>query len=81
MYRWKIEVRSIIDGFKQKIKQLKQHCNKLYKTNTKLKRIINNSKINNFPSKRKQLYKPRKNKRYGTHLYSVFFSKLIVLLF
>ncbi|XP_025413374.1 sporulation-specific protein 15-like isoform X2 [Sipha flava] len=63
---WKIEVRSIIDGFKQKIKQLKQHCNKLYKTNTKLKRIINNSKINNFPSKRKQLYKPRKNKRLNT---------------
>lgn len=52
----------MIEGFKHKIDQLKEHCSKMNKKNIKLKRIINSSKINCF--KRKRIPTLQKIKRY-----------------
>lgn len=55
-------MRDMIEKFKHKIDQLKQNYSKLYQMNIKLKRMINNSKINHFL--KRKISKSRKNKMY-----------------
>jgi len=54
----------MIEGFKHRINELKHNCSKLYKKNGKLKRIIDNSKAKYSISRKKRMYKTRKNKKY-----------------
>ncbi|XP_060842330.1 putative leucine-rich repeat-containing protein DDB_G0290503 isoform X5 [Rhopalosiphum padi] len=65
MEMWRNEMHNMIEGFKQKINQLKYHCCKLYKKNRKLRRIINNSKFSSKYSiiKKKQIRNRRRNKK------------------
>lgn len=47
---------NMIEGFNRKIKELKQKCSKMFKTNVKLKRKIHCKKTN-FASKKRRKYK------------------------
>lgn len=55
---------NMIEGFKHRINELKRNCIKLYKKNGRLKQIIDNSKSKYSISRKKQMYKTRKNKKY-----------------
>lgn len=54
-------MRNIIDGFEQKINQLKQHRSRLHMKIVRLKRVINKSKTEHISFRRKK--KLRKNKK------------------
>ncbi|XP_060841839.1 putative leucine-rich repeat-containing protein DDB_G0290503 isoform X1 [Rhopalosiphum padi] len=65
MEMWRNEMHNMIEGFKQKINQLKYNCCKIYKKNRKLRRIIDNSKFRSKYSiiKKKQHRNRRRNKK------------------
>lgn len=69
---------NMIERFKHKINELKNHCNKLYKKNGKLKQIIDNSKPKYLISKKKRMHKTRKNKKYEKYFITQSKSTFII---